>query len=283
MASSNVNGVSSSHEEYRKRVMLGPLPADFLTVSSASSPAGGGRGGVNDSRQQQERNDHAMAQQLQMTNRTQPVVGRLQITVVRATLNKNYGMTRMDPYARLHFGQQVFETQTDANGAKNPVWNKTFYIYQLPKSYTSFHLEIYDERTLTDDERIAWVTIPLPQTGDVSDKGYKLCGKLGDDMEGTIHISMGYETGPAPCVPPMMMYGGYPGVTSYMTPMQGMYQGPVIQPQLPQPPPQLSQEEIKQVCSMFPDIEPDVVASVLEASNNNKEAAVEALLAMQTN
>jgi len=252
-------------------VMLGPLPSDFLTVPS--NPA--------TQRLQQEENDHAMAAQLQMMNRSQQVVGRLQVTVVRACLNKNYGMTRMDPYTRLHFGQQVFETQTDPNGAKNPVWNKTFYIYQLPKNFNSFHIEVYDERSLTDDERVAWATITLPQNitqGVPSDQWYKLSGKIGDNLEGSIHIIMSYETGPA-ASPPMVLYGGsgYPVVgNQYIAPPLPVYQVPQ-----PPPTPAVTDEDVKQVSLMFPSMEEAAVRSVLEASNNNKEVAVEALLSMQ--
>lgn len=35
--------------------------------------------------------------------------------------------------------------------------------YQLAKGVNTVHIEIFDERTLTDDELIAWVNLPIPE------------------------------------------------------------------------------------------------------------------------
>lgn len=35
--------------------------------------------------------------------------------------------------------------------------------YQLPKGVNTIHVEIFDERTLTDDELVAWVSLPIPE------------------------------------------------------------------------------------------------------------------------
>jgi len=269
MAASTNEVGTALFKDYRSKVVVGSLPPDFLSVPRTGSNS-------------QEEIDHALAARLQAGNRTRPVVGRLEVTVVRCTLNKNYGMAgmaRMDPYARIHFGQQVFETQTDHNGGKNPIWNKTFYIYQLPESFTTFHMEIYDERTFTDDERIAWVTVTLPENlrqGEVSDRWYELSGRMGEQREGSIYVIMAYTVGPA--ANPVMVYGGgrRQGHPVYSVP------GAVVQ-QVAQPaPPPISEDDVKQVSDLFPDTEEDVVRSVLEASGGNKERTVEALLSMQS-
>jgi hypothetical protein len=55
--------------------------------------------------------------------------GRLQIDIVEAHLNRNYGFLKMDPYVRMLINNNVYETTSDYSGAKSPQWNKRFLWY----------------------------------------------------------------------------------------------------------------------------------------------------------
>ncbi|XP_068207082.1 toll-interacting protein-like isoform X1 [Palaemon carinicauda] len=252
-------------------LMLGTLPNDFLRIVPTQA-------------QSQEEADRATAMHLQHQMLTR--VGRIQVSIVSAVLNKNYGMTRMDPYVRMRIGHNIYETQTDVNGAKNPRWNKTFQVYQMPKGANTVRIEIYDERTLTDDELIAWTTLQIPEViyqGEVVDEWFSLSGKLGEGQEGTINIVLSYSTAPAPVAPVVMMHNMYPCSGFSSVPVYTM--PPASQPPpntSPQPQPQpISEEDLKQLGEMFPAVEADVVKSVLEASFGNKEVAINNLLQMQ--
>ncbi|GFQ67756.1 toll-interacting protein [Trichonephila clavata] len=260
-------------EERRKQVMLGELPDDFLRVTPLTS-------------EQQLSLDEqtAIALQHQFTVAS-AVSGRLTISVVEAKLNKNYGLTRMDPYVRLRIGNTIYETNTDYNGARNPRWNKSFNCFFISQDKT-IHLEIFDECAFSLDERIAWASYDIPKSvlqGETVNEWIELSGKLGEKKEGTINIVITCQPIPAGTliyhpksmvtVIPYGPFAGKEGVVSQegarsVSSANADVSADVI----------TTEEEFKQVIEMFPNIEEDIVRAIMESNRGNKEHIINALL-----
>ncbi|XP_048579129.1 toll-interacting protein B isoform X2 [Nematostella vectensis] len=255
----------------RSRVLTGDLPDDFLRLSAPAQGPGGAP---------------VMYMPPGFMPMQQVPVGRLSITVVQAKLAKNYGITRMDPYCRITVGNQVFETPTAHNGANNPRWNKLI-ASTLPKGVSTIYVEIFDERSFSVDERVAWGLVQIREdvlNGETIDDWYSLSGKQGEDKEGMINLVFAYRVVPAG--PQTMMYPQPVPVMMVPAPTPVFYPGgygqqPIpTQPPPPQRPREPTEDEIKDLKDMFPSIEESVIKSVLEACNGDVDAATTHLLTM---
>ncbi|KAL3187283.1 hypothetical protein MRX96_025592 [Rhipicephalus microplus] len=265
--------------ERRKQLLVGELPGDFLRVDT--TPTTGSQSQISVDEQT------AIALQQQLSGAaftTAQAVGRLSISVIQAKLVKNYGVTRMDPYVRIRIGHNVYETHTDYNGAKTPHWNKLFHCFLSP-GVTAFLVEIYDECAFTVNEKIAWAHVVIPEavfSGQTVDIWHPLSGRQGESKEGNINLVLSYQAIPpgslaAPPVvlvnTPYMMPGvvQYPAAAGYVYPPSSATAGH----QVP-----ITEEDVKQVQEMFPEMDAEVVKGVLESHRGNKDATVNALLAM---
>lgn len=257
--------------------MLGQLPDEFLRSDAQTQREQGERASVRAAEalatQESSRNPASPAASAALAGFGAPyvTVGRLSVTVVEARLAKNYsmlGITRMDPYCRIRVGHNVYETETSQNGGKNPMWGKILYA-TLPNGVDSFTVEIFDEKSFTKDERIAYATIPIPTQlfdGETVNEFYNLSGKQGLDQEGQVNLILSYN--------------------KYQQPMFNQpYEQAVISQSLQatqQPPrPEITESDINQIHEMFPTTDKSVIKTVLTAKNGNKDAAIESLLQMQ--
>merc|ERR1711872_944602 len=204
---------------WRKQVMVGDLPPDFLRIMITPQQAQCAQDAHTARMLQYQQNAVEYGQQHHPAAQHPTVLpgmgagaggaqmaDRLSLTIVEARLTKNYGMTRMDPYCRLRIGHAVFETPTAYNGAKNPRWQKAVQCY-LPQGVDMIHLEIFDERAFAVDDRIAWADIVIsPQmlegtVTDIIDDWFPLSGKQGEEKEGSINVVLSFVKGSQPMMP----------------------------------------------------------------------------------
>ncbi|GIY07083.1 toll-interacting protein [Caerostris darwini] len=277
--------------EQRNRVMLGTLPEDFLRVDSPESSVDGRPNSPS-------QNQNPQVAQQQQNPAQSSCATQITLCIVQAQLVKNYSLTKMDPYCRIRIGHAVFETHTDVRGGKFPSWNKTITSY-IPRGIKTIHLEIFDERTLAPDERIAFADFELTDEalqGKFIDTWVPLNGKQGEGKEGSINITIYIRNVPywssiMPNPAPMMVVpqpglglwpyyvSGRPIQVGYpvgQQPLQNPNYFPTHQPQPYQP----SEDDIKQLQEMFPSYDKEVIMGVMENYRGNKEQAITSLLSL---
>jgi len=293
--------------------MIGELPSEFLRVPSAEQV------------QAQLTSDGELArrlaqQEMGIYTRQQPhhqyaaqrtlYTDRLLISVVEAKLNKNYGMTRMDPFCAIRVNHSVYETETCQNGAKNPTWQRPISV-MISEPVHTVYIEIYDEGTITANTKIAWAKIQLPDSvkaGETLDDWWPLSGGLGAEKEGTIHLIFSQKkfqhqpqqlSGPRVQLPLMMgnhlqqQAVAVPAAAAVTPAAAGIIQQQQQQqqPQQPQPMmppaaavpqgPAFTDEDIIQIHDLFPGTDEQVIKTVLEATRGNKNAAIDIMLNIQ--
>lgn len=122
-------------------------------------------------------------------------------------------------------------------------------------------LEIYDECTFTNDSMIAHATFPIPEDVFkflVVDDWFPLSGQEGHEKEGVIHLILSLQ--PLRSRPP---------TSSTAEPQQQQQQ-----PQLP------TEEQLNELCKMFPNLDKDIITSVFVEKRAHQEEIVNALLQM---
>jgi len=279
-------------DEYRSRVMIGDLPADFLRIQITRAPlydpTGMNAGGFS---------------QLQQPQHNPNFLGHLTLEIAEAKFIKNFGplgLLKMDPYVRIRIGHISYETPTATSGGKNPQW-KTRLRVNLFRGMDTVMLEVFDERNFMEDEFIAECQIPIPKevlNGETKQSWYPLLGRQNNSNEGDILVIMSFVSFKQPPIiehqVPLTPVGGAissPSNPDSLSSQQQQQPPPQQQQQQNQqsptgsrsaipkpPPPAYSQEDVKTLEEMFPAIDRHIILELLDQQNGNKDLVVNQLL-----
>lgn len=141
------------------------------------------------------------------------------------------------------------------------------------------------------DDRVAWTEVVIPESvfrGETHDDWYALSGRQGEGVEGMIQLVFSFTTltqTPAyvyQSVQPVVMVpnvGTGRPLPVYIAPTQPQVP-PATMHQQPQQSLEMSEEDLKQINEMFPNLDNEVIKSVFVTNNGNKDTTINTLLQM---
>jgi len=244
--------------EYQSRVMLGELPADFLRIELLESQI----------------YDPFLAQQEH--NQNPNFLGHLTLTIVEAKLIKNsgpLGLLRMDPYVRFQIGHISHQTPTASGGGKNPQW-KVSYRLNLFRGMDKIHIDIFDQRSFTEDNFIGECDIEIPREvleGETHQHWYSLMGRdvNANENQGDILVVMSFAS-VAVENPSTLEHSSVPSSPTVSSSSS--------QSNIAETAPIYSSDDIRTIEEMFPAIDRQIIIDLLDRHGGNKDIVVNHLL-----
>ncbi|CAF0780804.1 unnamed protein product [Rotaria sordida] len=246
--------------EYRSRVMLGDLPSDFLRIQLVESQVYG------PSIFQQELDENSN------------FLGYLTVTIAEAKLIKNsgpLGLLRMDPYVRFQIGPISHETPTASGGGKNPQWNVSYRI-ALFKGMDKIHIELFDQRSFTEDSFIGECVIEIKHEvidGRTHQHWYPLMGHEtnANENQGDILVIMSLTpmiSDQPPTIENSSLVNSSTGSSSTSSQSNSIIESTPI----------YSSDDIRTIEEMFPAIDRQTIIDLMDKHGGNKDLVVNHLL-----
>lgn len=294
-AASSSNFATTSDErsiskfgQYRSRVMLGDLPADFLRIQLTQPMMYPPQGWTH---------PHAGPQ---VHHQNPSFLGFFTLTIAEARLVKNsslLGLIKMDPYVTFRIGHVHYDTPTATSGGKNPQW-KASYRINLFKGMDMIHLEVYDQRNFTEDSFIGECDIPIPNEvmqGETRQSWFPLYGRpaSANENQGDILIIMSFlpvrQTNPSATSTPANAEASRPHSNSGANSTASASPSHQVREQLPPlqhsssvtpkpPPPPYTAEDVRSIEEMFPTTDRRYIIDLMDKNGGNKDLVVNQLL-----